>query len=105
MTDASRTADSPVARFFSPIAQNVIGVAILSFLGYGATMLNSISSQLSIYQTNQAVLIQRVDSLERRVDASEKLTDATRMTLQGVVYQVNSLSESLKSYVVSGRPK
>jgi len=105
MTDASRTADSSVVRFFSPIAQNVIGVAILSVLGYGATMLNSISAQLSTYSTNQAVLIQRVDSLERRVDASEKLTDSVRSTAQESKYQISSIMESIKNGVLSGRPK
>lgn len=105
MTDPSRTNEGAVSRFFSPIAQNVMGWALTGILGYCGLILNSISNQLATYQTNQAVMVQRVDGIDRRLDSNEKLTDTNRMTLQGVVYQVNTLNESLKSYIVSGRPK
>lgn len=105
MTDPSRTNEGPVSKFFSPIAQNVMTWVFTGILGYCGLMLSSISNQLSTYQTTQAVMVQRVDGIDRRLDSNEKLTDSNRMTLQGVVYQVNTLNESLKAYVVSGRPK
>lgn len=92
-------------RLVVPIVQTFIGLGSIAAFGYVTSSLNSLQSQLSNYQTSQAVLIQRVDSLERQAASSEKLVDANRMTIQNLVYKVGTLDESLKAFVTSGRPK
>lgn len=105
MTEVSRIADSTMFKLVVPVLQTLIGLGAIGAFTYVTSSLNTIQSQLSNYQTNQAVLIQRVDSLERRVDASEKLTDSVRSTAQESKYQISSIMESIKNGVLSGRPK
>ena len=105
MTEASRIADSTMFKLLAPIVQTIIGLGSIAAFGYVTSSLNSLQTQLSNYQTSQALLIQRVDSLERQASSSEKLVDNNRMTIQGLVYKMDTMNEALKALVTSGRPK
>lgn len=105
MTEVARIADSTMFKLVAPIVQTIIGLGSIAAFGYVTSSLNSLQTQLSSYQTSQAVLIQRVDSLERQASSSEKLVDNNRMTIQGIVYKIDTMQDTLKTLVLNGRPK
>ncbi|SEL85365.1 hypothetical protein SAMN05216604_1407 [Pseudomonas agarici] len=61
--------------------------------------------QLAAYQTNQALIGQRVDSLERSRESTDKLVDSLRTSDQRQEYQIGNMGESLKEFVKNGRPR
>ena len=102
MTDASRIADSTAFKLFVPIMQTLICAGALGAFTYVNSTLTSLQKQLGDYQTTQALLAARVDSLERTRDSSDRFIDALRTSDQRQDFQINSITEILKTI---GRPK
>jgi hypothetical protein len=102
MTDVSRLADSTAFKLIVPVVQTILSGAAIGAFMYVTGSLTSLQNQLSSYQTNQALLTQRVDSLERTRDTSDKFIDSLRSSDQKQDYRLDSLTEMVKSF---GRPK
>lgn len=98
-------ADSTAFKVIVPVMQTLICAGALGAFTYVNSTLTSLQAQLSNYQTNQALALQRLESLERRADANDKIVDTLRSTSQGQGYQIAAILESIKNGVLSGRPK
>jgi hypothetical protein len=88
-----------------PVVQTILSAGVIGAFTFVIGAISSLQAQVGTYQTNQALELQRLDSLEHRATSNEKTVDTNRMTIQGLVYQVNTLNDSLKTLVISGRPK
>ena len=53
----------------------------------------------------QALIGQRVDSLERSRESTDKFVDSLRTSVQRQEFQINQLGEGLKGLAQMGRPK
>lgn len=105
MTDVSKLADSTAFKLIVPVVQTILSGAAIGAFMYVTGSLTSLQTQLSGYQTNQALLTQRVDSLERTRESSDKFIDSLRSSDQRQDFQINALSDNLKNLVLTGRPK
>jgi hypothetical protein len=105
MTDASRIADSTMFKIVVPVLQTIISLGAIAAFSYVVSSLSSLQVQLSSYQTSQALIAQRVDSLERSRDSSDKIIDSLRFSDQHQDSQITNLGDSLKNLVLTGRPK
>jgi hypothetical protein len=88
-----------------PILQTVLSAGVIWAFTFVIGSISSFQAQLATQQTTQALTTQKLESVDRRVESNEKLSDATRMTVQRLDIQVAALTDSLKALVVSGRPK
>lgn len=102
MTDVSRIADSTAFKVFMPLLQNLLSAAAIGAFVYVLGALGTLQTTLNNYQTSQALLAARVDSLERTRESSDKFIDALRTSDQRQDFQLNSITEILKSV---GRPR
>jgi hypothetical protein len=102
MTDVSRIADSTVFKIVVPVLQTILSAAAIGAFVYVVGSLSTLQASLNAYQTSQALLTQRVDSLERSRDAGDKFIDTLRSSDQRQDYRLDSLTEMVKSF---GRPK
>jgi hypothetical protein len=105
MTEVSRIADSTAFKVAMPVLQAVLSAGAIGAFVYVVGSLGSIQMQLASYQTSQALISQRIDSLERSRDTDEKLIDGLRISTQKLDYQVGGIVDSLKNFVLTGRPK
>ena len=95
MTDVSRIADSTVFKIVVPVLQTILSAAAIGAFVYVVGSLSTLQASLNAYQTSQALLTQRVDSLERS-------RDTLRSSDQRQDFRLDSLTEMVKSF---GRPK
>lgn len=104
MTDVSRIADSTVFKIVVPVLQTILSAAAIGafVFVYVVGSLSTLQASLNAYQTSQALLTQRVDSLERSRDAGDKFIDTLRSSDQRQDFRLDSLTEMVKSF---GRPK
>jgi hypothetical protein len=102
MTDVSRIADSTVFKIVVPVLQTILSAAAIGAFVYVVGSLSTLQASLNAYQTSQALLTQRVDSLERSRDAGDKFIDTLRSSDQRQDFRLDSLTEMVKSF---GRPK
>lgn len=102
MTDVSRIADSTAFKLVVPVVQTILSGGAIGAFMYVTGSLSSLQTQLSGYQTNQALLNQRVDSLERSRESGDKFIDTLRISDQKQDYRLDSITEMLKNF---GRPK
>jgi hypothetical protein len=105
MTEVSRIADSTTFKVAVPILQTILSAGAIGAFVYVVGSLGSLQVQLANYQTNQALIGQRVDSLERSRESTDKLIDSLRISTQRQDFQINQVGESLKALVQTGRPK
>ena len=98
-------ADSTAFKVIVPVMQTLICAGALGAFTYVNSTLTSLQAQLSNYQTNQALVLQRVESLERRADANDKIVDVIRVASQRQDFQLTAVIDSIKNGVLSGRPK
>jgi outer membrane murein-binding lipoprotein Lpp len=102
MTDVSRIADSTAFKIVVPVLQTILSAAAIGAFVYVVGSLSTLQTTLNSYQTSQALLAARVDSLERTREASDKFIDTLRTSDQRQDYRLDSITEMLKSF---GRPK
>jgi hypothetical protein len=102
MTDVSRIADSTVFKIVVPVLQTVLSAAAIGAFVYVVGSLSTLQASLNSYQTSQALLTQRVDSLERSRESGDKFIDTLRTSDQKQDYRLDSLTEMVKNF---GRPK
>lgn len=105
MTEVSRIADSATFKVAVPILQTILSAGAIGAFVYVVSSLGALQAQLGAYQTNQALIGQRVDSLERSRDSNDKLVDSLRITTQRQEFQINQVGESIKALAQMGRPK
>ncbi|NWB92318.1 hypothetical protein [Pseudomonas agarici] len=105
MTEVSRIADSTAFKVVVPILQTILSAGAIGAFVYVVGSLGSLQMQLAAYQTNQALIGQRVDSLERSRESTDKLVDSLRTSDQRQEYQIGNMGESLKEFVKNGRPR
>jgi hypothetical protein len=102
MTDVSRIADSTVFKIVVPVLQTILSAAAIGAFVYVVGSLSTLQTTLNSYQTSQALLSARVDSLERSRESSDKFIDTLRTSDQKQDYRIDSIAEIIKSF---GRPK
>lgn len=105
MTDVSRIADSTVFKLVVPVLQTILSAGAIGAFVYVVGSLSTLQAQLGMYQTDQALLKQRVESMERSLDSQGKLVDVLRTSDQRQDFKIESMTESLKSLFLNGRPK
>ena len=105
MTDVSRIADSTVFKLVVPVLQTILSAGAIGAFVYVVGSLSALQAQLGTYQTNQALLTQRVDSLERSRESTDKFVDSLRISTQSQEFRINQLGESVKALAQMGRPK
>lgn len=105
MTEVSRIADSTTFKVAVPILQTILSAGAIGAFVYVVGSLGSLQVQLAAYQTSQALIGQRVDSLERSRESTDKFVDSLRTSTQKQEFQINQLGESLKGIAQMGRPK
>lgn len=105
MTEVSRIADSTAFKVAVPILQTILSAGAIGAFVYVVGSLGSLQVQLAAYQTSQALIGQRVDSLERSRESTDKFVDSLRVTTQRQEFQINQVGESLRELVKNGRPK
>ena len=105
MTEVSRIADSATFKVAVPILQTILSAGAIGAFVYVVSSLGALQAQLGAYQTTQALIGQRVDSLERSRESNDKLVDSLRITTQRQEFQINQVGESLKALAQMGRPK
>lgn len=105
MTEVSRIADSTAFKVAVPILQTILSAGAIGAFVYVVGSLGSLQVQLALYQTNQALIGQRVESLERSRESTDKFVDSLRITTQRQEFQINQVGESLRDLVKNGRPK
>lgn len=104
MTEVSRIADSTVFKVVVPVLQTILSGAAIGAFMYVTGSLTSIQATLSNYQTSQALLTQRIDSLERSRDSTDKFVDTLRTTAMRQEMQQAQFVESLKGLAQMSRP-
>ncbi|AKV07906.1 hypothetical protein B723_16380 [Pseudomonas fluorescens NCIMB 11764] len=105
MTEVSRIADSTTFKVAVPILQTILSAGAIGAFVYVVGSLGSLQVQLAAYQTNQALIGQRVDSLERSRESTDKFVDSLRTSVQRQEFQINQLGDGLKGLAQMGRPK
>lgn len=105
MTEVSRIADSTTFKVAVPILQTILSAGAIGAFVYVVGSLGSLQVQLAAYQTSQALIGQRVDSLERSRESTDKFVDSLRTSTQKQEFQINQLGDSLKGLAQMGRPK
>lgn len=105
MTEVSRIADSTAFKVAVPILQTILSAGAIGAFVYVVGSLGSLQVQLALYQTNQALIGQRVESLERSRESTDKFVDSLRITTQRQEFQINQVGESLRDLAKSGRPR
>lgn len=105
MTEVSRIADSTAFKVAVPILQTILSAGAIGAFVYVVGSLGSLQVQLAAYQTSQALIGQRVESLERSRESTDKFVDSLRITTQRQEFQINQVGESLRDLVKNGRPK
>lgn len=105
MTDVSRIADSALFKLVVPVVQTLLSAAAIGAFTFVIGSLSSINAQLSSYQTSQALLTQRVESLERSMSNSDKLIDTLRIASQRTEFQITQVMDWQKGVVLQSRPK
>ena len=105
MTEVSRIADSTAFKVAVPILQTILSAGAIGAFVYVVGSLGSLQVELALYQTNQALIGQRVESLERSRESTDKFVDSLRITTQRQEFQINQVGESLRDLVKNGRPK
>ncbi|MHC8305464.1 hypothetical protein [Pseudomonas sp. PB3P13] len=105
MTEVSRIADSTTFKVAVPILQTILSAGAIGAFVYVVGSLGSLQVQLAAYQTSQALIGQRVDSLERSRESTDKFVDSLRTSTQKQEFQINQLWEGLKGLAQMGRPK
>lgn len=105
MTEVSRIADSTAFKVAVPILQTILSAGAIGAFVYMVGSLGSLQVQLAAYQTSQALIGQRVDSLERSRESTDKFVDSLRVTTQRQEFQISQVGESLRELVKNGRPK
>lgn len=98
-------ADSTAFKVAVPILQTILSAGAIGAFVYVVGSLGSLQVQLALYQTNQALIGQRVESLERSRESTDKFVDSLRITTQRQEFQINQVGESLRDLVKNGRPK
>jgi hypothetical protein len=98
-------ADSTTFKVVVPILQTILSAGAIGAFVYVVGSLGSLQVQLATYQTNQALIGQRVDSLERSRESTDKFVDSLRTSTQSQEFRINQLGESLKALAQMGRPK
>ena len=98
-------ADSTTFKVVVPILQTILSAGAIGAFVYVVGSLGSLQVQLATYQTNQALIGQRVDSLERSRESTDKFVDSLRTSTQSQEFRINQLGESLKAIAQMGRPK
>ncbi|MGE6445060.1 hypothetical protein ACQKDL_12940 [Pseudomonas bubulae] len=88
-----------------PVLQTILSAGAIGAFVYVVGSLGSLQVQLASYQTGQALITQRVDSLERSRESTDKFVDSLRTTSQRQEFQISQFSESLKAMALMGRPK
>jgi len=102
MTDVSRIADSTVFKIVVPVLQTVLSAAAIGAFVYVVGSLSALQTTLNSYQTSQALLSARVDSLERSRESGDKFIDTLRSSDQKQDFRIDSLTDFIKTL---GRPK
>jgi hypothetical protein len=98
-------ADSTMFKVVVPVLQTIISLAAVGAFTYVVSSLSSIQVQLASYQTSSALIAQRVDSLERSRESTEKFVDGLRSDTQRQGFLIMQNTEALKNLVLTGRPK
>lgn len=102
MTDVSKIADSTAFKVVMPLLQNLLSAAAIGAFVYVVGALGTLQTTLNNYQTSQALLAARVDSLERSRDSGDKFIDTLRTSDQKQDFRLDSITDIIKSF---GRPK
>lgn len=105
MTDASRIADSTWFKLFVPLLQTLLASVAVGAFMYVYGSIQSMQAQINSYQTNQALITQRVEGLERSRDANDRLVDNLRIDVQENKFRVAQIMEWQKGLVLQTRPK
>lgn len=105
MTEVSRIADSMAFKVVVPILQTILSAGAIGAFVYVVGSLGSLQVQLAAYQTNQALIGQRVESLERSRESTDKFVDSLRVSTQRQEFKIEQVVESLRDLVKNGRPK
>ena len=105
MTEVSCIADSTAFKVAVPILQTVLSAAAIGAFAYVVSSLGSLQVQLANYQTSQALIGQRVESLERARESTDKFVDSLRINSQRQEFKTEQQGEILRELVKSGRPK
>lgn len=98
-------ADSTTFKVVVPILQTILSAGAIGAFVYVVGSLGSLQIQLAAYQTSQALIGQRVDSLERSRESTDKFVDSLRTATQSQEFRINQMGESLKAFAQMGRPK
>jgi hypothetical protein len=98
-------ADSATFKVVVPILQTILSAGAIGAFVYVVGSLGSLQAQLGAYQTSQALIGQRVDSLERSRESTDKFVDSLRTATQSQEFRINQMGESLKAFAQMGRPK
>lgn len=105
MTEVSRIADSTAFKVAVPILQTILSAGAIGAFVYVVGSLGSLQVQLALYQTNQALIGQRVESLERSRESTDKFVDSLRVSTQRQEFKIEQVVESMRDLVKNGRPK
>lgn len=97
-------ADGTMFKIVVPVLQTILSAGAIGAFVYVVGSLGSLQVQLASYQTSQALIGQRVDSLERSRESTDKFVDSLRTSAQRQEFQINQLGESLKGLAQMGRP-
>ena len=98
-------ADGAMFKIVVPVLQTILSAGAIGAFVYVVGSLGSLQVQLASYQTGQALITQRVDSLERSRESTDKFVDSLRTTTQQQGFQISQFGESLKAMALMGRPK
>jgi hypothetical protein len=105
MTDVSRIADGTMFKIVVPVLQTIMSAGAIGAFVYVVGSLGALQSQLSAYQTSSALMAQRVDSLERSRESTDKFIDGLRSTVQRHDFLILQNSDAIKGLTLQGRPK
>ena len=105
MSDAGRIADSTTFKLVVPILQIILAASATGSFAWLINAVSTLQTTLNGFQTSQALTTQRVEMIERRLDASERIIDSLRSTTQRLDIQGSGLSDNLKSLVHSAEAR
>lgn len=104
MNDMTKIAESSMFKFFGPAINMVLSTIIIGIFVAAWGQFTLLNSQISQWQTQNALATQRFENIERRIAANEKFIDITRMSDLRQDERLTTISETIKAMLEERRP-
>lgn len=101
MTDVNKLADSPAAKIVVGFIQAILIAAAVGAFNSVSSSLDSIKTQLGMFQTTVALHGQDIEGLKRSRDVQQKQVDDLRLLSQRHEFQLGMISEHRKGQTVA----